>query len=534
VTHPAAADALRRRARAAAFAFVALGIALRVAAAFPVHKYAADADCLNCGFVALQISDGHPKVWLTPRRAGALECYGHAAIFRLFGVSRDALAVTPLLSSSLALVLFAGLSLAWLGPVTGALSTLLFALPPPAYLFWTYMPNGYPETMLLCIAVVFAADRVRQTPKDGLRLAILGFVAGLGFWNSIQTLAATFPALLWLFSSRRQELQRGRAVGLVATAFLFGALPWIAWNVLVPLGSFRDNFSVLPASGLRALAENTRYLVAYALPELVSSVDPENGINPPSRVALFLRAPVLVIWTAAALFASWRALEALVKRLRGRKADSPTELPLLLVALTVCALAVLSGAGQMRGLTVRYVLPAFLVLPAALALAVAAAARTARAAAVLGAVAVCAVLTFNAFSYFLPGSVARQLWEKRRDADTEVIAFLSESGIEAVTGDYWVAYPVNFLSSRRIAGIPFQQDGDFYDIEASLGARPLRWAVLAQTRAPLESLIAWTGTSGLLVEVAYDRWVFIPEGNPEPAPSFLSRFRDARRPGAGP
>ncbi|MBK9063723.1 MAG: glycosyltransferase family 39 protein [Acidobacteria bacterium] len=523
----AAPDALQRRGRAAALAFVALGIALRVATAYPVHKYAADADCLNCGFVGLRINEGHPAVWLTPRRAGALECYGHAAAFRAFGPTREALAITPLVSSSLALALYAALVLPLLGPVAGPLAVLLFALPPPAYLFWTYMPNGYPETMLLCLAVLLAAERVRQAPSDLRRLAVLGLVAGLGFWNSIQTLAATIPACLGLLAARPRELARRRAAGVTAAAFLVGALPWIAWNVAVPLGSFQGNFSVQPASGLRALGENARYLLSYALPELVASVDPENGLNPTSALARILRGPVLLVWAAAALFAAWRAWTALAKYRRDRNGDVLRELALPLVALTICALAVLSGAGGMRGLTVRYVLPAFFVLPAALGLAATAAARTGRLAGALAAAAVCTVVVFNLSVYFLPGSAPRRLWEKRLDADSDLIAFLGERGIEAVSGDYWAAYPVNFLSTRRIAGVPFQPAGDFYGVEDSLGGRSLRWAVVGSTRAQIERLISVTGDSGLLVEVAFERWVFIPEVNVQPAAAFLSRYRAA-------
>jgi hypothetical protein len=522
-----APDALPRRGRAAALVAVALGIALRIAAAYPVHKYAADADCLNCGYVGLRINDGHAAVWLTPRRAGALECYGHAAAFRVLGPTREALAIAPLVSSSLALAIYAALVLPLLGPVAGPLAVLLFALPPPAYLFWTYMPNGYPETMLLCLAVLFAAERVRQAPSDLRRLAVLGLVAGLGFWNSIQTLAATVPACLCLLAARPREIARLRAAGVTAAAFLLGALPWIAWNVVVPLGSFQGNFSVQPASGFRALVDNARYLVSYALPELVASVDPENGLNPTSALGRTLRGPVLLVWAAAALFAAWRAWTALATVRRERNRDVLRELALPLVALTICALAVVSGAGGMRGLTVRYVLPAFFVLPAALALAAAAAARRGRLAAAFAAAAVCIVLVFNVSVYFLPGSAPRRLWEKKRDADSEVIAFLEERGIEAVSGDYWDAYPVNFLSTRRIAGVPFQQAGDFYGIEGSLGTRALRWAVVGNTRAQIERLISFTGDSGLLVEVAFERWVFIPEANVQAAAPFLSRYRSA-------
>ena len=515
------------RSLVATGAAVLLGIALRIATAYPAHKYAADADCVNCGIVALKILDGHPTVWHVPRRAGSLECWGHALAFKVFGVSREALAIAPTLTSSLTLVVFAALALAWLGPTAGPLATLLFALPPPAYVFWTYMPNGYPETMLLSLLVLLAAERVSRRPDDARWLAVLGLAAGLGFWNSIQTLAATIPAVLWLVFEKRGDVLRLRAVAIAGGAFVLGALPWIAWNVAVPLGSFRDNFSVRPATGLAALEENARYVVRYALPELVASADPENGPNPPSRLAILLRVPVLVTWAAAALYALARAVAALARRLRGWTAETPPETPFLLVALAICAFTVLSGAGAMRGLTVRYVLPVFFFLPAALALAAAAAARASKAGAILAAAAICAVLAFNVSGYFLPGSAARRLWEKRREADSDLVAFLSERGVQAVTGDYWSAYPMNFLSAGRIAGVPFQGEADFCSIERSLDARPLRWAVVGLTRSELERLVPWTGDSGLLAEVGLERWVFIPEIGSQTAPEFLSRYRPA-------
>jgi hypothetical protein len=527
VTFPPAGAALSRRSVAATVVAVALGIGLRIAAAYPAHKYAADADCLNSGLVALRIADGHPAVWYTPRRGGALECYGHAAFFRLMGPTREALAVTPLLSGALTLALYAALALSLLGPVAGPLAVLLFALPPPAYLFWTYMPNGYPETILLSVAVLLLAERIRRDPSDRRSLVLFGLAAGLGFWNSIQTLAATLPALAWVLAVRRRELVRVSRLVTLAAAFLAGALPWIAWNVAVPLGSFQDNFSVRPASGLHALLENTKYVFSYALPELVASVDPENGLNPPRRIARFLRVPVLLVWGAAALLALGRAGKAVGRFLRERTATFPPETPLLLVAWTIGVLAVFSGAGGMRGLTVRYVLPAFFVLPAALALAAVAAARTGAAGKALAVAAVGAVLVFNVSVYFLPGSAPRRLWEKRRDADSDVIAFLDEREVGAVCGDYWAAYPVNFLSTRRIAGVPFQHPSDFYDVESSLGTRALRWAVVADSRAQIERLIAWTGDSGLLVEVASERWVFLPDSGVQPAPEFLTRYRTA-------
>ena len=524
---PEGPAALRGRSVAAAGVAVVLGILLRVAVAYPVHKYAADADCLNSGLVALHITDGHLPVWYTPRRIGSLECYGHAAAFGLLGPTREALAVTPLVSGALALVLYAALVLPLLGPVAGPLAVLLFALPPPAYVFWTYMPNCYPETLLLCVAVLWAADRARRHPGDGWRFALFGFLAGLGFWNSIQTLSATLPAGLWLAAGSDRRARSLRTLAFAAAGFAAGALPWIAWNVAVPLGSFRDNFSVRPATGAASLLDNVSYLVRYEIPELLASADPQNRAGWPSGMPLWLRRTVLAAWACAGLMALARGAAALFRRLRGEPGRAPAETPLLLVGLTVCLFATVSAAGEMRGLTVRYVLPLFLLMPAAAGLLAERAFRRGRGPGSLAAAGLLAILVFNASGYVLPGSEDRRLWEKRRDADSDMIAFLGERGIQAVGGDYWAAYPVNFLSLRRVAGVPFQKDVDFYAVEAALGTQPLRWAVVGYTRAQIEKLIASTGDSGLLVEVSFERWVFIPEKNEQTAPAFLSRYRAA-------
>ena len=517
-----------RAALAATVAFVVLGIAFRAALAYPIHKYPADADCLNSGLVALRILDGRPQAFYTPRRLGALECYVHAAAFEVLGVGRPALAVAPFLSGSCALILWAWLALTLLGPVAGPLAVLLLALPPPAYALWTYMPNTYPETMLLCVAILAGAVRIHRR-IDALGLVLFGLAAGLGFWNSIQTLAATLPALLWLGASRRRELVRGRTVGLALAAFTVGAFPWIAWNVLVPLGSFQGNFSVHPTTGASQVADNLRYLATYSLPELTASLDPERGPNPPSAFRKALRPPVLALWGAAAVFALVRAASWMRARLAGARRPAPPDAVLLLAGGAVLLFATVSAAGLARGLTVRYVLPLYLTLAAALALLLAAVARRSRtAAAALGAT----VLVFNVAGAFLPGTDARRLWEAKRQADEKLIAFLEEHRIDVVFGDYWAAYPVNFLSKERIRAVPFERDADFYDVEKRLPAGPAFCAVVARTRGELERFSRRASEPGVVTEVGLESFVLIADGATDPR-ALVSRLREAWA-GAGP
>lgn len=517
-----------RATLAATVAFVLLGIAFRAALAWPIHKYPADADCLNSGLVALRILDGRPQTFYTPRRLGALECYVHAAAFEVFGVGRPALAVAPFLAGSGALVLWAWLALTLLGEVAGPLAVLLLALPPPAYALWTYMPNTYPETMLLCIAILAAAARVhrRGGAPDATGLALFGLAAGLGFWNSIQTLAATLPALVWLFATTasRRGLANLRTAGLLAAAFTLGALPWIAWNVLVPFGSFQGNFSVRAATGASQVADNLRYLATYSLPELTASLDPEGGPNPPSALQRALRPPVLALWGAAALFALVRAGAWLRARLAGIRRQAPPDAVLLLAGCAVLFFATVSAAGLARGLTVRYVLPLYLTLASALALFLAAVARRSRpAAAALSAL----VVVFDVSGAFLPGTPARRLWEEKGRADEGLIAFLSEHRVDVVVGDYWAAYPVNFLSKERIRAVPFQPGSDFYDVEKRLPAGSALCAVVARTREELLSLSSRAARPGVVTEVGLETFVLIEEGGATDPRAFASRFREA-------
>ena len=505
-----------RAAVAATVAFVLLGIAFRAALAYPIHKYPADADCLNSGLVALRIQGGRPQAFYTPRRLGALECYVHAAAFEVMGVGRPALAVAPFLSGACALILWAWLALTLLGPVAGPFAVLLLALPPPAYALWTYMPNTYPETMLLCVAILAAAVRLHRK-VDVPGLVLFGLAAGLGFWNSIQTLAATIPAILWLIASRRREFLRGRTTGLAFAAFVLGALPWIAWNVLVPLGSFQGNFSVRPATGASELTDNLRYLATYSLPELTASLDPEGGPNPPSAFRKALRLPVLALWGAAAAFALVRAAAWIRARLRGARRPAPPDAVLLLAGGAVLFFATVSAAGLARGLTVRYVLPLYLTLAAALALFLAAAWRRSRAAAT----ALCAiVLAFNITGAFLPGTGARRLWEAKRQADEKLIAFLFENRIDVVFGNYWSAYPVNFLSKNRIRAVPFEEGADFYDVAKSLPAGLARCALVARTREELARFSSRASRPASVTEVGLETFVLIAEGAADPRTSF--------------
>ena len=106
-----------------------LGAAVRVAYAFPVHKYAADADSLNMGLRALAIRGGDLVVFFSAGRIGALEAYLHAAVFALLGASRASISIVPLLAGCATLVAFYLFVRELFGEWIAVLSLPFLALP---------------------------------------------------------------------------------------------------------------------------------------------------------------------------------------------------------------------------------------------------------------------------------------------------------------------------------------------------------------------------------------------------------------------
>ena len=190
----------------------------------------------------------------------------------------------------------------------------------------------------------------------------------------------------------------------------------------------------------------------------------------------------------------------------------------------------MSQAGAGRGLTVRYVLPLLLPLAAALAGLLTEAARRMRGGVAAAALAVGLLLVFNVSGYFLPGSAVRRRWEEGRDADARLVTFLDEQGIDVVCGDYWSAYPVNFLSREKVRAVPFQSDVDYYGYELAMPDVPHRWAVVGRSYEDLERLAVRAGFSGAIAKLGDRTFAFVPEENPPQTPAtndLLRRFREA-------
>ncbi len=518
-------------------ALFAAGIALRYVTIFPVTKFQADADCIQTGLCALRILGGDLRVFYNGVRIGAIESYLHALAFLVLGPTRQAMGYAPWIAGSL------GLLGTWLfvrrlaGPTAARWGLVAIALPAPAFLYWTGQPNGYSVTLALAAATLWLAAWVADEPRRyGLWLAF-GLVVGLSWWASLQTLCVTLPVGAWLALRRVPFGPAGafrtrlaffaRVSSLALAGFLVGAAPWIGYNLRYPFASFTGANSVArPALNAATVADNLDFLATYKLPELFVSTDPEGGSNPPGPVprALFLPAAAVYALAFAWLFVRGDRVPS-----GERETSQPKRrraLALLLIGATV-AINVLSAAGASRGLTVRYILPIYLLAPWAVGLFLAAlsAWRPPGGRLLAGALAVL-VAMFSAGVYFWPGTLMRQRLRAAADGEVQVLSLLRQKGVEVAVGDYWLVYPLNFSSREWIRGVPCDTHADLWGYGASLAHPPERFALIGYSIEEVEARAERAGVTGEInyFQPSYAVLVADSPAADSSSPEFLARL----------
>lgn len=456
------------------------GALLRLALALPVYQYPAEADALLGPLTARAVLEGEWPIFLTPARHGAIGGYLMAGLFLLIGETREAIHLHPALIqlATMAVWLAFGRELLgrWNAPGVGA----MIAFAPPAVLFWTSMPNPYPEVLLCCAAILWTGARLERR-RDRAGWAWFGLAAGLGLWMSIQTLCCTIPVGLWLLTRGvRPRLLDVVAAG--ATAAL-GSLPWWIAQWGPQEGRLSSNFAAVPA-GRNDILANLHYLITDNLPELLASgglTGPGAGIDPGM---MWIRGLIIILTLT---LAAWGIASAH----RNEAANRSAVILCLLVLFWVVALNLASAAGSVRGLTVRYVMPAILVLPILVSLGISALPRWRRPILVVFA---SLLLVWNVVVLPLPGSAERITWRQRLVDQAAVVEELERRGVDVAIGEYWRVYPLNYLS-RGIAGLPCHQGSDILRIayRAHPGPKPLVALIHRdanrQLRAALESAV---------------------------------------------
>ncbi len=474
---------------------------------FPLAVFPLDSDGVLAGLCAFRIDQGHYSAFFPGgTRLSAASCYVASAFFHTVGAGRLGLALTGLTWGVLYLLFTLLLLNALFERRTAFLASLFAIVPSEQFMTITYIPWGYGEIISSCAATLWLSALWRS---DGSlwRRFWFGVSLGFGIWISLQTLMIALPAAAWIVLKRRSRTVREAPVA--ALGAIVGAMPFLVANAVSGFPSLTQNWASRPASSLPHVWENLTWLITYPLPGLLF-----HGFSGWWSVStLFV--------TALGLAAVGFAFE-LSRPNEGNDRVSVRDLCVLLalVAASCIALFIFSQAGSLRGWTVRYILPIYVIVPVFLGIGVRGLWRWNG---LLAAGVAAALLVPNLMLYSLPGTQARAYYSAWLQTDARLTQLFLRRGVRMVYGDYFSVYHLNFDTDERIAAIPAYAPADYMGYGTTLGVSSIRWAMVGN----LSDLHQWAravGARGTIVPEG-DAWVFLADLPAENAAALLARLQ---------
>ncbi len=394
---------------------------------------------------------------------GSLDAWLVALGFSLFGQQVWVIRLVQILLYLLTIITMVWIGKEFLGSLKIGLGAgLLLAIPTVnVTLYTTASLGGYGEALLIGNLILISGLKILNAqPDEGGKIKstvwwlAFGLLAGLGLWANGLTLIYTIPAgvmiLMQAIQRRRLKASLGR-IALAFGGFLLGSSAW--WWFALDQG-FASLFQELLGSAVAVeaggwLARTWNHLINLLLLGATVTL----GFRPPWGTAwlgLPLIPIVLLIW--GVVFVQWKRLLSPEK--------SPCRLAYWLLAgvcLTLAAGFMFTSFGvDPSG---RYFIP--LVVPLSL-VASAVFQQALHKRRVWGRIGFALLLGFHLWGTvqsalrFPPGITTQfyapaQVDHRRMD---DLIDFLKSEGITRGYTNYWVAYPLAFLSKEELIFIP--------------------------------------------------------------------------------
>jgi 4-amino-4-deoxy-L-arabinose transferase-like glycosyltransferase len=378
---------------------------------------------------------------------GSLDAYLIAGVFAVTGESVLAMRVVQT-ALFVALVLTSyGVALRMAGRRTAMRVALLLAFPPVMLtLYTTVSLGGYGETLLAGSVLLWLGHRLGHEDAERWLLWVgWGLVVGLGFWILGLVIVYAVPVAAWLLWRLRARVWRGYLLAAVGCAV--GSLPWWLGGGYVSLVEIWNAafHSTAPTGGFLANVGARLFNLAFlGIPALFGLRFSWDITGPP----VWLAVPALVLYLGALLYGLRRGGEGIARSER---------LILWGICGTLCLGFVLTSFGADP--SGRYFLPLYLPLfvftADLLGLLLRRIGRWAWA--VLAAVLIFNLVgTLQAAMTYPPGITAHfnPIAQVDHRHDEELIRFLREHDGQRGYANYWVSYPIAFLSSEDIVLVP--------------------------------------------------------------------------------
>ncbi len=372
-------------------------------------------------------------------------------------------------------------------------------------LYTTASLGGYGEALLIGNLILLSGIKIIQLIQDNRAssctplVTLLGMLIGLGLWTNGLTLVYTIPTscgVLWMAYIRRGQLKTQSILlnaGMFLLNFVIGSLPW--W-IYVGQNGLRQLLAEL--LGMAVAVEQTPWLERlgvhlFSLVVLGGTV--ALGLRPPWEVRwlAFPLAPFVLVFWIGVMWIWGRSLF-------NRHTRNLSHLILTGVVLTLAVGFVFTSFGvDPSG---RYFVPVWVIL----ALIAGEVITRLRCRWVYQVVIVCIVLIFNLWGTIqcavrYPPGITTQF-----DAVTqldhrympELINFLKQQNETRGYSNYWVAYPLAFLSNEEIIftpRLPYHQDmrytprDDRYYAYTELVSRSQRVAYITTNNPALDDYL---------------------------------------------
>ncbi len=446
------------------YLFVLIGVGLFFRLDFLVpSRFVIDADEGIVGLMAKHMAEGAsmPIFYYGQSYMGSLEPWLASLLFRVFGISNEALKAVPLAFSLLLIPTMFFLGLEFGGKTAARLAALFTAVPPVGLVVWSGKARGgFVEILLFGALALLLA--LRWNREHDFRLSgifVLGFLLGFGWWTNNQMIFFAAPVGLIVLSkilhspfpdllNRLYAFVRALLAGVCG--FFLGALPFWLYNFENDFASF----GMFHRAEGKDVLKHLDGLFSTALPILFGAKHfwETADIFPYSTLVAYIVNGLLLLL----FLAFFRADIFGLFRLQIPPSHPAAVLPILVG--TTCALFVMSSFGHLVQAP-RYLLPAYVGLFLFWAVTLERLSGFIRG---LVPLLVCGLLGFHVASAYaggraIPGEPIIYNWDRVAFDHQPLIDFLRSHNYRWIRTNYWIGYRLAFETNEEIRFLVFRE-----------------------------------------------------------------------------